>query len=139
MKNTVYAIVIVVCLVLAGVIFMATRPGGSGGVEDLSRGELYWVQCNNPACKAVYQMDKVDYLKEVEQKVRANPLSLQTPALVCQKCGKESVFRAIKCENCGKMFFYGAVQGDIADRCPECKYSKTEAERKARLSGGAGQ
>jgi len=138
MKNTIYGVVILVCLGLAVMIFLKTRSGGGGGVEQLKRGELYWIQCNNPSCKAIYQMDKVDYLKEIEQKVRANPLASQTPALVCQKCGKESAFRAVKCENCGKIFFYGAVPGDLPDRCPDCKYSKTEAERKARLSGGAG-
>jgi len=138
MKNTIYVIVIVVCLVLAVVIFRATRSGGGSGVEQLKRGEMMWVKCNNPDCKAEYQIDSKDYFTDIEQKVRANPLSLQTPALVCHKCGKESVFRAVKCENCGKMFFYGAVPNDSPDRCPDCKYSKTEAERKARLSGGAG-
>ncbi len=138
MKNTIYIIVIVVCLVLAVVIFLATRSGGGGGVGQLKRGEMMWVKCNNPDCKAEYQIDSKDYFTNIEERVKANPLSLQTPVLVCQKCGKESVFRAVKCENCGKMFFYGAVPNDFPDRCPDCKYSKTEAGRKARLSGGAG-
>jgi len=138
MKNTIYGVVILVCLGLAVMIFLKTRSGG-GGIEQLKRGEMMWVKCNNPDCKAQYQIDRKDYLTDVEEKVKANPLSLQTPALVCEKCGKESLFQAVKCENCGKVFFYGAVPGDFADRCPDCKYSKTEAERKARVAGGAGQ
>jgi len=137
MKNTVYAIVIVVCLVLAGIIFLATRSGRSGGADNLPRGELYLVKCNNQACGAIYEIDRVDYFKEIEQKASANPLSFATPALTCAKCGKESAFRAVKCENCGTVFFYGTVPGDFGDRCPECKYSKTEAERKARVSAGS--
>lgn len=139
MKNTVYAVVIVACLVLALVIFLVTRPGGGGGIESVKRGEMMWVKCNNPDCKAEYEIDKKDYLTGLEEKVKVNPLSLQTPALVCQKCGKESLFWAVKCENCGKMFFYGVVPGDFGDRCPDCKYSKREAEWKARVAGGATQ
>ncbi len=139
MKNTVYAVVIVVCLVLALVIFLVTRSGGSGGADQLKRGEMMWVKCNNPDCKAEYQIDKKDYTTGLEEKVKVNPLSSQTPALVCQKCGKESLFWAVKCESCGKMFFYGVVPSDFSDRCPDCKYSKTEAERKARAAGAATQ
>lgn len=97
---------------------------------------MIWIMCNNPQCKTSYQMDKKDYFVLIEGKVRANPLALQTPALDCDKCGKASAFRAVKCEKCGHMFFYGNPN-DFNDRCPECKYSKTEAERKARLAGGA--
>ena len=59
-------------------------------------------------------------------------MALQASTLVCEKCGKESAFKAEKCEKCGKIFFAGAVPNDLADRCPECGYSKTEAIREAR-------
>jgi len=139
MKNTIYGVVILVCLGLAVMIFLKTRSGGGGGVDQIKRGEMMWVKCNNPDCKAEYQIDSKDYYSALEEKIRANPLSSQTPAIKCQKCGKESVFSAFKCESCGKVFFYGAVPGDLPDRCPDCKYSKTEAIRKARLSGEAGK
>jgi rubredoxin len=135
MKNAIYAIVIVVCLVLAVVIFLSTRSGGPGGLDQIQRGEMIWLMCNNPACKTSYEIDKKDYFVQIDEKVRANPLAMQTPALVCEKCGKPSVFRAVKCEQCGHMFFYGNPN-DFNDRCPECKYSKIEAERKARVAGG---
>jgi len=136
MKNTVYVIVIAVCLILAGVIFVLTRSEGSGGLDSIQRGELVWVMCNNPNCKEAYQIDKKDYYEQVDEQMRANPMAMVTPALTCKKCGEQSVYMAVKCEKCGKMFFSGAVANDFADRCPDpaCGYSKTEAERKARLA-----
>ena len=140
MKNTIYTVVIVLCLVVAIVIFLLTRSGGSGGIQDIPRGEkMFWVKCNNSKCNAEYQIDQRDYYEQIQEKQKANPLSLQTPALNCEKCGEPSVFRGEKCEKCGKVFFYGASK-DYPDRCPDCKHSKMESERKARLAqrGGGG-
>jgi uncharacterized membrane protein YvbJ len=61
-------------------------------------------------------------------------MSLQTPALVCQKCGKESAFRSVKCEKCGNIFLWGNPN-DFNDRCPKFGYSEEEAKRKARVAG----
>ena len=134
MKNTVYVIVIVVCIALAVVIFVKTQSGGPGGLESIKRGEeLFWIKCNNPKCNAEYQIDKKDFYEQIEQKMRANPMAMQTPPLTCEKCGQASAYRAVKCEKCGIVFFYGRVPNDYADRCPECGYSKTESERKARV------
>ena len=57
---------------------------------------------------------------------------------ICDKCGKATVLQAIKCENpdCGKVFIIGSVPNDFQDRCPECKYSKTEEIRNQRKAGG---
>ncbi|MBN2317215.1 MAG: hypothetical protein JXM79_25035 [Sedimentisphaerales bacterium] len=132
MKNRNYIIVIVVCLVLAGLIFYATRSNNVGGIESLESGKLIWVKCSNPDCGATYQMDEKDYFLQIHEQTRAHPMALQTPALVCKKCGKESVYKAFKCEKCGTIFFSGAVPNDFADRCPVCGYSKTEAIREAR-------
>ena len=133
MKNIIYVAVIVVCIALAVVIFIMTQSGGSGGLESIKRGEqLYWVKCNNPKCGVAYQIDMRDYHEQTQEKMKANPLSLQTPPLTCQKCGEPSVFRAEKCEKCGKVFFYGASK-DHPDRCPDCGHSATEAKRQERL------
>ena len=127
--------IIVVCFALAVVIFIKSQSGGSGGLDTIKRGEeMYWVKCNNPKCGAVYQMDKKDYFEQIEEKMRANPMAMVTPPLTCKECGKQSLFRAVKCEKCGHVFFYGHDPTDFADRCPECGYSKTEAERKARAA-----
>lgn len=138
MKNTIYVIVIALCLLLAIVIFIKSRSGDSGGLESMKRGELIWVMCNNPNCKAAYQIDKVDYYTELREKTRANPMSMQTPALTCQKCQQNSAYRAFKCPQCGHMFFSGKA-GDFEDRCPECGFSKMEDDRnKARERRQAG-
>jgi len=97
-------------------------------------GEMIWAKCNNPACKALYQTSKKAYFKYVEE--HANPMDPTVPPMVCEKCGEQSVFRAEKCMNpdCGIVFFRGIVPNDFPDRCPECKRSQTEENRrKARL------
>lgn len=128
--------VIVACLVAAGVITYKTRSGGSG--TKVFRGQPIWVQCGNPDCGAEYQMDKAEYFDTIEALVRQNPMVMQTPALVCEKCGEESVYRAEKCPKCGTVFFRGAVgRGDFADRCPDpkCGYSESEEIRKRAIEG----
>jgi hypothetical protein len=132
MKNRTYIIVIVMCLGLAGLVFHITHPKSEGGIESLKSGKLIWVKCNNPDCGAIYQMDEKKYFWQIRERIGAHAMALQTPALACEKCGKESVFRADKCEKCGKIFFSGAVPNDFADRCPDCGHSKTEAIREAR-------
>jgi len=133
MKNRIYIIVIIVSVVLAGLIFNMAHSASPGGIESLKRGELMWVKCNNPDCGQAYQIDKKDYFLQIEERMRVHPMSLQMRPLVCEKCGQESVFRAEKCGKCGKIFFSGAVPNDFPDRCPECGYSKTKADRKARI------
>lgn len=136
-KNQIYAIVIVACVVLAWLVFYATHSKDDGGIESLESGRLIWVMCNNPACGAAYQMEEKKYFLKIRERMQAHPMAIHTPALVCEKCGKESVFRAEKCEQCGKMFFSGVVPNDFPDRCPHCGYSKTEAIRKARKAAGS--
>lgn len=132
MRNRTYIIVIIVCLGLAGLVLHMTHSKSDGGIENLESGKLIWVKCNNPECGATYQMDEKEYFLQTHEKIGVHSIALQAPALVCEKCGKESVFKAEKCEKCGKIFFSGVVPNDFADRCPDCGYSKTEAIRKAR-------
>jgi hypothetical protein len=134
MKNTVYAIVIVVCFVGAGVIaykYIFTS-GGSYTVDSIPDEEMTWVKCNNPACKAEYQMSLKAYFKYVEE--HGNPMAPTAPPLICKECGKPSCFRAEKCTNpdCGIVFFRNSVPNDHADRCPECGHSETQEKRDAR-------
>jgi predicted Zn-ribbon and HTH transcriptional regulator len=126
--------VIVVCLVVAGLITFARRGGSGGGIGSIPESEMIWVKCNNPDCKAEYQMSKREYYEE--QKKRFNPLARSTPALTCKECGKDSLYKAVKCENCGYVFIEGiSGQNDFPDRCPKCKHSATEDSRKRRRSG----
>jgi len=135
MKNTIYAIVIVACLLVAVVVFVKTRSGGSsGGIDSISDTEQYWVKCR--ACNATYEMSQKEYYRELSERTQAGGAMAMniTPPLTCRKCSKNTLFRAEKCPNCNEIFFTGEVKNDFSDRCPKCKHSKTDDSRKARLA-----
>ena len=126
-KKPVMLGVIVVCFVLAGVIYLKTRPGGLG-LEQF-RGELTWVLCRNSECRHSWQMDLEEYHKFIQK--NADPRSPLPPPITCKKCGEPSVYRAVKCAKCEAIFERGTVPADFADRCPneECRYSQTAVDR----------
>jgi len=130
--------IIVACLALAALITFGWRVGSGGGIEDISPEEMIWVKCNNPDCKAEYEMSKKDYFKYVQEHI--DPMAMVAPPVICKECGKASCYRAEKCQNpaCGKVFFRGSVPNDFADRCPYCGRSETEESRKRRAAGGTG-
>ena len=127
--------VIVVCLVAAGLITFARRGGGGSGLDAIPSDKMTWVKCNNQSCNAEYEMSEREYFKL--QQERLNPMARTAPPLPCEKCSKDSLFRALKCPNpsCGVVFFRDSVPNDFFDRCPKCKQSETEEIRKRRLSG----
>ena len=133
MKNTIYAVVIAVCILVAVVVFVKTRAKSGGGLESIDASEQVWVKCRS--CGTSYQTGKKQYYEEVNKKMAANPAPAMmfTPPVTCQKCAKDAVSLAEKCPNCGEVFFLGSVPNDHPDRCPKCKHSKTEDIRKARL------
>jgi predicted Zn-ribbon and HTH transcriptional regulator len=131
MKNTIYAAVIAVCILVAVVVFVKTRSSGSAGIDSISNAEQVWVKCRG--CNAAYEMGKKQYYKEISEKAAGSATALMvTPPLTCQKCGKNMVALAEKCPNCNEIFFAGTVPNDFQDRCPKCKHSKIEDSRKAR-------
>lgn len=130
MKNLIYVVVIVLCLLVAGIVVF--RGGsGSGGLEDISNEEQIWVICRS--CNASHEMGKKDYYTQLEEKAKQSTNMMMIPHLTCEQCGKDAVTEAVKCEKCQNIFVKGAVPGDFGDRCPKCKFSKTEAIRKERL------
>jgi DNA-directed RNA polymerase subunit M/transcription elongation factor TFIIS len=132
MKNTIYAIVIAACILVAVVVFVKTRSGGSAGLDSISDTEQVWMKCRS--CNASYEMSRKQYYKDINEKATANATAMMfTPPLTCQKCQKNSAFLAEKCPNCGEVFISGSIPNDFPDRCPKCKHSKTEDSRKARL------
>ena len=135
-KKPIMIAVIVVCLGIAGAVTLMRGSGGGSGLDAIPEGKMTWVKCNNPACKAEYEMGEREYFKGVED--RLNPMARTSPALTCEKCGKDSLYRAIKCVNpsCGAVFFRDSVPNDFFDRCPKCKQSETEEIRKSRVAGG---
>lgn len=125
MKKQILIAVGVGCLVLAAVIFYLTNSTSSSGIPADFAGEKIWVMCNDKDCGAANEMNKKAYFEFIE----ANVVGIQAPPLKCQKCGKNTVFRAEKCESCGEIFFYGNPS-DFPDRCTKCGFSKIEDERK---------
>jgi hypothetical protein len=117
-------------------ITFARRGGGGSGIDSIPDSEMIWVKCNNSKCNAEYQMGKKAFYKA--QQERFNPMARTAPPLTCEKCGKDSLFQAVKCANpaCGAVFIQGiSGQNDFPDRCPKCGQSETEEIRKRRLSG----
>jgi predicted RNA-binding Zn-ribbon protein involved in translation (DUF1610 family) len=98
------------------------------GIEDIPSSDMVWVKCLDPNCGAEYQMRKRDYFQYLVN--HQDPMSIMAPAIVCNKCGKETVYRAEKCAKCGLVFRRSSIPHDFADRCPECGYSSTEDMRK---------
>jgi len=129
MKKTILGVVIVVCIVAAGIITYATRSRSGGGLESVQRGTLIWLKCTNADCENTWQMDQRDFFEYLTE--HRDPMAMSAPGVVCPKCGQESGYAAEKCENCGLIFLRSSVPHDFADRCPECGYSATEEARKA--------
>jgi len=132
MKNTIYAVVIAVCIVGAVVVFVSRR-GGKSGADKIADSEMTWVKCMK--CSQSYEMGLRQFYKETEEKAKANPSPIPVAMPIkCQKCGQDGIRRAFKCEKCGEVSFLNSVPNDFDDRCPKCKNSATEAKRKARMS-----
>jgi hypothetical protein len=131
MKNVIYGIVIVVCLLVAGLVIFR---GGSdtSGIGSIPDDEQTWVLCTNKDCKAAYEMGKKQYYTEMEEKAKQSTGMMMMPLLACQTCGQDKVTEAIKCEKCGEVFLKGAARGDFPDKCTKCGHSKTEARWKER-------
>ncbi|MHC4060327.1 MAG: hypothetical protein ACYSUC_02485 [Planctomycetota bacterium] len=127
---------IVVCFVVAGAITLTARSCGSSGRGAMSR-EKIWVICRNPDCQAARQIEYEDYFDCIAKQLPHYPDG--TPPLPCEQCAEPSVYEAIKCKKCELVFEPGAVPNDIKDRCPNCRYSKREEERKQREARGSGK
>lgn len=130
--------VIVVCLGVAAAITLMRGSGGGSGIDSIPDDKMLWVKCSNPACKAEYEMSEKQYFKGINERLNPMAMARSTPPLTCEKCSKDSLFRAEKCANpsCGTVFFRDSVPNDLPDRCPECGQSKTEESRRKRLEGG---
>jgi len=129
-RKQVLIALIATCLVLAGLITFLTTRSGNPGLE-VFKGQTQWVKCANKNCEAAYELDKKKYMELVQEEARRNVDATGPMAIICEKCGEQSAFKAEKCEKCGEVFFYAAAgPGDFPDRCPKCGYSAMEEERK---------
>lgn len=130
-KKTIMITIVVACLALAGAVTFSMRGTQKAGLEGVKAGEEMWlVKCSNPDCEVDYQIDKREYLETLAKRREELSMGMGSPPLICQECGKDSVYKALKCEKCNVTFFTGSVRRDFKDRCPECGYSKIEEVRK---------
>jgi hypothetical protein len=125
---------IVVCLVLAVVVFTKNSRRGPRGLTSIPRGDVVWVKCSNPQCGAEYQMNKREFLEKVEER-SAGGSPGSAPPIACKQCRQLSARRAVKCEKCRHIFFYTPSRNDFPDRCPKCGHSEREARRKEQATG----
>jgi hypothetical protein len=137
MKKNIMMLVVVVCLIAAVLIFVKTKQKGDEGPGQF-KGQMIWVKCQNDKCNAEYQMDKADFYKTEEDLRYTRTNQPGYIPLTCQKCGKETIYRAYKCDKCGTVFFE-AAGGDqyYPDLCPKCHYSKMKEIRDAKKKKGA--
>ena len=141
-KQSVMVAIIVVCLILAIIITIKTRPDTSTGIPKEFAGQMMWLKCTDANCGAEYQTDKKSYYEYMEENrgtVEPNRLPmadltlLPIHAMACKECEEKSVYKAIECSNeeCGVIFkAWSAGMGDYEDRCPECGISQMEEEAK---------
>ena len=99
--KTIIAILAFGAAILLGFWAWKSRAGNTAGMGSVPEDETVWVKCSNKACAASYEMALKDYYMKVDEKVTYSGV----PPIDCEKCGKASVFRAIKCKSCGQVIF----------------------------------
>ena len=129
-KKKIMMIVVIACLVLAGGITYLTQSDGMDSGLDELKGQMIWVKCGNPDCGTTYEMDKKEFYEFIQANMNLDNPMASAPPLPCNKCGKKSIYQAVKCEKCGEIFFANAKANDYSDRCTKCGYSHTEETRK---------
>jgi phage FluMu protein Com len=128
-SNALKISVIVACVVLVLVILGLRLFSDDSGLNELE-GQMVLVKCNNPACYSTYEMDKKKFYSQLRDSLKTSK-GFTTPAIKCDKCDEMSAYKAIKCEKCGEIFFESqGAASDFGDRCPFCKYSKSEELQK---------
>ncbi|MCX5635021.1 MAG: hypothetical protein NTW55_04155 [Planctomycetota bacterium] len=119
-KKPVMIGVVVVCLIVAAVVFIKTSSQDSASTANSQ--QTIWIKCT--ACGAEYQIDSEKFNLAMEKSTA--PLSTQASALVCEKCSKESAYRAEKCPRCEAIFIV-----DSTGICPKCGLGGPEGKKNA--------
>lgn len=112
-----------------GVLVLLAICAGGLWASGVPSDATIWVKCRDPNCQAEYEMYLRKYFQELEDYLEKHPDALEKPGYppaVCEKCGRKSLYRAVKCEKCELVFEGGWKPEDFSDRCPECKYSTIE-------------
>ncbi|MBN2136717.1 MAG: hypothetical protein JW720_02815 [Sedimentisphaerales bacterium] len=120
--------IIVVCL---GVAAYLTFSGGGRKEGErkyvADENKMILMKCAVPSCGNVTEISEVEYSEFSKEHALEDSL----PGMVCEKCGKPGVFKAMKCPYCGAVFLPGEAGSDeFEDMCPKCGKSKIEETRK---------
>ena len=128
---------IVGSIVLAGVVTMMTRDTGSEGINSIPEGKIQWVTCRNDKCGTNYEMQMREYYRQLDEATKkSSTMMMVASALICEKCGEESIYKAFKCVKCAEVFEGNIKKGDFEDRCPKCAYSDIKRRRDENVAGG---
>jgi predicted RNA-binding Zn-ribbon protein involved in translation (DUF1610 family) len=126
MKNAVYAIIIVVCLTVTGIVLRAAHSD-----HGIPNSLQTWVKCLN--CGDTHQMSLKSFWKQQRAR-RSSGNGPPSPFLTCAKCGKDAVVEAFKCPKCGEISRRGSAgPTGYDDRCPKCGFSQLEADARAKV------
>ena len=129
--------IIVGSIVLAGAITLMTRAPRGEGLKSIPEEKMMWMTCRNDTCGANYEMQMREYYRQREEiQKQSGAMSMSVPALICEKCSEESLYKAFKCQKCELIFEGGAKRGDYEDRCPKCGYSDIKRGRDEKAAGG---
>jgi hypothetical protein len=124
MRNTVYAIIIVVCLIAAGAVVFTTRS--SGNSLGVPASVQIWVKCMH--CGDTHQMSLKNFWKQQAARMPTVPHGMPPSRLICPKCGQDALMEAFKCPKCGEISPKGGLAGvSRDDRCPKCGYSPRDS------------
>lgn len=127
--------IVVGCFVVAAGVWWFTKTPGQKSIEQVFKGQTTWLKCESEQCGHEYQMDLNEYIKQQLELQKKNPGSIEAAPLVCPKCGKEDVYKAVKCPYCQTVFFWGSAgKNDFADRCTKCGKSAMQEKRKAKAA-----
>jgi len=134
-KNVSITVIAVCLLVTAFMVYRSVSGSSTSGLKGIDPDAKTWLMCKNSGCKASKEMGERDFTAALMAMAKnAEPGKRSNAGLSCEKCGKSSVYRAVKCQQstCQTVFLYGSVPNDLNDRCPKCNVSQTEEIRKAR-------
>ena len=115
------------CLVLAGIITAVSNMGK--GRRRKSTGPVTML-CINDQCNADFEFSMDEIKEQIEQMNPYNEMLMDNPIFICPECNKRSAYRSMICPQCDTIFV-PIQSNDYGDRCPECKYSKSEEKRNA--------
>jgi predicted RNA-binding Zn-ribbon protein involved in translation (DUF1610 family) len=135
-------LIISVCLLVIGAIFMSLSGGDAGSTVSL-KSQSVGVVCLNPDCGYKEAMDRSSYQQLVMEKDDELGITPEDKAmgrgrgvgtieipLTCPKCGEDSFISGHICGNpdCGEIF--PPQETDPRDKCPKCGYSRIEEIKK---------